>query len=307
MAIAAPPTPSPPIRTIAVAATGAAPGPVILVLFAGLLLLGTVLSATPLHAEPRPALKPYQLGVFPFLPPTRLERAFAPIAVEMSKLLGRPVEFRTTSTFERFSENLAAKQYDFAFVQPFMYIAAADKYGYAPLVAWRKPLTAIFVVRKDSPYRDLQQLAGKRVALPPRDAAVSHLALEYLAERGLDRRTDYSYYRSHFSCLQKVLVGEADACVSAEAALDFFESHMKLRMSVIAETRGIPHSLYVAQQRVPQADRKAVQQFLLSRAPDERQAERSGLRHQSFVAVTDSDYDVVRRIESRIQAHRGAR
>jgi phosphonate transport system substrate-binding protein len=265
------------------------------------LIFSTILGGASLTSLSAHAADAYRFGVFPFLPPTRLEKVFSPIAAEMEKTLGVPVEFRTSSTFEKFAANVADQQYDFAFVQPFLYIRAADKYHYLPLAALDETLKAIFVVGNNSPLHGLEELKGMRIALPPPSAAVDHLVKNHLKGMGLYDSIKFSYQRSHFSCLQQVLIGEADACGTAEAALNFFESKMKLKMKIIGETAGIPHSLFIAHSRVPERDREAIRAFLLTLHKSKVDISQQVPSHfRSFKTAKDSDYDPVREIAKKL-------
>src|SRR5210317_420650 len=89
----------------------------------------------------------YLMGVFPYLAPRELEQMYAPIAAEFSSTTNKNVLFMTSSTYETFMGNLDKQMYDIVFVQPFDYVAIADKYGYRPLATRNKPLPAIIVVK----------------------------------------------------------------------------------------------------------------------------------------------------------------
>ncbi|MGD8575872.1 MAG: PhnD/SsuA/transferrin family substrate-binding protein, partial [Thiohalophilus sp.] len=106
-----------------------------------------------------------------------------------------------------------------------------------------------------------------------------------------------SYHRSHLSCMQKVLIGETDACGTAAPAVRFFEKRMKVELKTIAKTRDIPHTLFAIHSRVPEEERKKITQRIINWAnTDEGQEllKRGSLK--PFVEIQDSDYDIVREI-----------
>ena len=134
--------------------------------------------------NPEP-LRPYVFGVFPYLPPLELESVFAPIAADFKRVLGRDVQFVSKTSYESFSRNLLDEQtYDIAFVQPFDYVLAADHSGYLPLAARPEKLYALLVTTENSPIRSIADLKGKRISLPPRDAAISRLIRVYFPSQG---------------------------------------------------------------------------------------------------------------------------
>lgn len=243
-------------------------------------------------------IKPYVFGVFPHLPPRELEKVFAPMAADFSKALGREVHFMSSTSYENFTKNVEQKMFDIAFVQPFDYVDAADKYEYLPLATRSEMLKALIATTQDSPIRSVEDLRGKKVSMPPEEAAVSRLARVMLVKNGLVPGKDVTleYMRSHMSCLQQVLIGSTAACGSAGPALRFFKSRMNVEMRIVAESDAIPHTLFVAHSRVPQADRQKVLERILgwSDTPEGKEIlERGEL--SKFVPITNEAYDVVRK------------
>lgn len=241
----------------------------------------------------------YVLGVFPHLPPRDLENVFAPMAKDLGTRIGRRIALASNTTYERFSENLDKEKFDIAFMQPFDYVRAADTLGYRPLATRTEKLSAIVVVKQDSPIKGLADLKGKRIGLPPETAAVSVLLANHLRAGGLAPGKDVtlSHHRSHVSCMQKVLIGEADACGTAAPALRFFQSKMHVELKVIASTREIPHTLFAIHPRVPERDREILRQRILSWGEtEEGKALLARGELTPFVSVSDADYDAVREL-----------
>ena len=98
-------------------------------------VLALVLGGFAAIAGPNPvnAQEAYTFGVFPFLPPLRLEELYGPYGEVISYAVDRPVVFRTKATFEKFSLEIENQTYDVAFMQPFDYVIAADRFNYQAL------------------------------------------------------------------------------------------------------------------------------------------------------------------------------
>jgi len=239
----------------------------------------------------------YLMGVFPYLAPRELEKMYAPIAADFANTINRDVLFMTSSTYETFMGNLDKQMYDIVFVQPFDYVAIADKYGYRPLATRNKPLPAIIVVKPDSKISSVGDLRGKTLALPPSVAAMSYLTKDYLEKNGLDPQKDVTieHHRSHASCMRSVLIGNADACGTAPPALRFFQNKMKTRLKTIAKTEGIPSSIFAVHPRVTEDVRNKMMQQIKS-WPDSEEGRKllGGVKVEAFVAIEDEEYDVVR-------------
>jgi len=237
------------------------------------------------------------MGIFPHLPPRELEKVFSPMAADLSKIIGKPIIFRTSSTYHKFMQQLDQQVFDIAFVQPFDYIRVADKYGYRPLATREEKLSAIIVTKKDSPLKSIDDLKNKTIALPPKVAAVSLLVKNHAINHHMKPGKDITltHHRSHISCMQQVLIGSADACGTAAPALRFFQHKMKTELKIISESKAIPHTLFVIHPRVPEEKRDLLRKRLLNWAKTEtgKQLLARG-RLKPLRAINDSDYNIVR-------------
>lgn len=252
--------------------------------------------STPVYASKSKEV--YEMGVFPFLSAREVEKIFAPMAAAFSEVLGKPVIFKTASSYQNFMERLGNQQYDIAFVQPFDYINAADRNGYRPLATRDESLTAI-VVTRDPENLDIKNLKGKVISLPPKVAAVSILVKRYLIEHGYTPGVDVKiqHFGTHVSCMQQVLIGTADGCGTAFASSRFFNKKMKVDLKVAFETPGIPHTLFIAHPDIPQEEKDKLTEMILSWAKTEKGKEiLSRGRMKPFKKISDEDYNVVRDI-----------
>lgn len=260
-------------------------------------------TARAVHAPPDTAPSPYVFGVFPHLAVARLEKIYAPMAADFGRVLERQVYFRTKPSFEKFMAELRKQTYDIVFVQPFDYVWAHE-YGYLPLARRSEPLTAQIMVSEDSRYNDLKDLKGATLALPPAEAAVSHLTKMALMDAGIDPQQNVrlQYTKSHDSCLQRLLIGSVDACGTAAGPVRYFQTHMKVNFRILGKSQTIPHALIAVHARVPETERERLRATILSWAdsPDGRKLlERGELK--PFQAVADAEYDVVRKYWRRIE------
>ena len=245
--------------------------------------------------------EPLQMGVFPYLPPAKLQELFDPIAADLEKALGRKVILNSRNEYETFTQALNRQEFDIALIHPFDYPTAHDRHGYFPLARRKDELRGLILVMADSPIRSLQGLKGMTVTNPPREAAVSYLTSMALADAGIDpiKEVRRDYGKSHFSCMQKLLIGEADACGTARQALLHFEKEkqMTARFRVLHETTPVSHSLFVAHKRLASKDREALKARILDWPNTEagRKIIDSG-QFIPFVAASDKDYASVRQI-----------
>lgn len=263
---------------------------------AGLLVMAGIGGGQPLSAAAKDNPQ-YVLGVFPHLPPRDLEKVFAPMAADLGKAVNADIRLRTSTTFDRFAALLRKQEFDIAFVQPFDYVGVASKLGYLPLATRTEKLSAIVVTRSDSPLKSLADLKNRKVALPPKTAAVSHLFIGHLRANGLrpEKDVDLVHFRSHVSCMQQVLIGDVAACATAAPALRFFQAKMQIELKIIASTREIPHTLFIIHPRIPKATREAIQTRIVGWANTREGQELLGRgKLTPFIPIKDSDYNIVR-------------
>lgn len=244
----------------------------------------------------RTSTTPYTMGIFPLLSSGQIEKLFAPLAAHMTKELGRQVRLRTKPNFADFTAELSRQTYDIAFVQPFDYVAAHDKYGYIPIARRSGQLSAILVVLPDSKLHTIQDLKGKRVGLPPRVAAVSFLTRKALADAGMDIHKDVSmaYFKAHDACLNQLMLRKVDVCGSAKHPIRFFENKWHVKFRTLAITKTIPPAVFMVHKRVSAKERKAIRHAILSWQKSKKgrgELLSSGLA--LFEAANASDYKVM--------------
>ena len=243
--------------------------------------------------------KPYSFGVFPYLPVTRIHEMYAPIAADFEAKIGRPVRLLSKARYETFEADIRDEAYDIAYIQPVLYVDAHDHHGYLPLARRRGKLAVLVVVREDSPIASLKDLEGKTLANPPADAAVSHLTSMALLSAGIDPRQGVrrDYGKNHFTCLQSVLIGVADACGTADGPLHALQKQKQGRsgLRVLPTTADMPYPLFVVHQRVPKAVRDALLRTILAwETTEEGRRILRAVEFTSFVTASDADYKVVR-------------
>jgi phosphonate transport system substrate-binding protein len=247
-------------------------------------------------------------GVFPYLPPGKMEQIFAPIAARFSELTGRRIVLRSRPDYARFREQLKQQTYDIVFIQPFDYVRAAAPNGYIPLARWvsseevddRGDLRAVVVARPDSGIETLSDLRGRTVAVPNLEAAVCLLGRYALMNKHIDANIHAA--GNHLACLQQVQVKRAAACITAWPPVKLFEHKNKVKLKLLYQSEAIPSSLFAVHERVPPGERRLLEQELLSW----RNTDPASVPYLSRGAwtrlhpATDKDYDGVRKIWEQI-------
>jgi len=132
-----------------------------------------------------------RFSVAPYLSPARMEELYTPMATALTQALGRPVVFRTASTFDRYYEQVAGASMDFTLLHAFFYVVAVDQYGYLPVARMREPFKGLLVVLDQSPVRTLADLRGQTIATPPEYLPTVHLIRRTMRDNKFDPSKDF--------------------------------------------------------------------------------------------------------------------
>jgi phosphonate transport system substrate-binding protein len=260
-------------------------------------LIILLIASLPIAGTTAASEQTYLFGVFPYLSPIRMDEIYSPVSQDLSKNLGQRVKFRTSSNLPRFREKLMSEYYDFAFIQPVFYPLVVDQAGYIPIVRMEEPIFSVIMVLESSPIRSIQDLKGKKIATPPVFGPVVSLAKRSLIKHGISPDTDV-YFKTNKTigaCFQKIMVGQADACVAPNFAVKTFEKSMGLKFRTIMRSEGIPNQSMVVHPRVSEQVRNQIRQILLSWSSSEKGRKLLGLMNtKGFVELKDSEYDIVR-------------
>lgn len=240
----------------------------------------------------------YKFGVFPFMPMPALIKYYNSVSADLTRLVNKRVIAQSRPTFKLFSEEIENETYDIIFIQPFDY-PLAHLHNYRPLARREDNLDAILVTRIDSDIKSIADLAGKILANPPLESAISNVVKKELMKAGLDGEgaLDMIYTGNHFACMQMVLVGKADACSTTTPVLTHWENTQlkKKKLHVIHQSGSVPHTLYMVHSRVPAEDQEKLKQAIISW--DERPEGKTILKIfsvSSFIEAKDSDYEAIR-------------
>ncbi len=238
----------------------------------------------------------YTVGVNPYFSPRQLARLYRGLIVEIGHTLQKRAVFQTRSTFGKFQQALQDETFDVVLMQPYDYIEAADRGSYVALARMEAPLAGRFVTREDSSLRQVSDLEGMTLGLPPKSSAVAVLAHAKLLEARLDPHRDLTVrnFRNHASCLTALVLDAVDACVTAPEPLKWFDSRRKVPLRDFARTAEIPGCLFAVHVRVPGGERHRIRAAILRRSEDHSSSPTLSRQLPRFVTATDSDYDILR-------------
>ncbi|OAN46674.1 phosphate ABC transporter [Paramagnetospirillum marisnigri] len=247
----------------------------------------------PLRAAEPPT---YTLAVVPQFDLRQLESAWRPIIERLEASTGVRFVLVTEQSIPLFEKGLHAGAYDFAYMNPFHYVLANRRQGYAALVRdTETPLSGLVVVRKDSGITDVKALNGRKVAFPAPNAFGAALIprAEFVRKFGI--QITESYVRSHDSAYLNVVLGLADAAGGIRATFERQKPEIREMLRVVHETAAYtPHPL-AAHPRVSADLVSRVKAEMLNIGRDPAMAPLlAAIPIKTIGIAADSDYDSLR-------------
>jgi phosphonate transport system substrate-binding protein len=252
------------------------------------LLLSAILfgAAVPVSAAQG---KVYTIAVIPSAPPVTLHKIWMPFVEQLSHETGLRFSLKMYEKMADFERDIWSGEPDFTFSSPIQTVVAHKHSGYLPLVRGGKPVAIGLYVRKNSPIKTIDDLAGKKVSFVGNKNLCSVYVRYLLAINKNQLSYTNEYAGSTKNVIFNVILGKSDAggVFVPELAMESEDTRSQLR-EIIVTPEIAPHP-FSAHPRVPRKDREAVKKAILTIAASGDSAELfSKLRMGAPVAA---DYD----------------
>ncbi|HRI81968.1 MAG TPA: phosphate/phosphite/phosphonate ABC transporter substrate-binding protein [Opitutaceae bacterium] len=231
-----------------------------------------------------------------------LSRAYGPFVAELEKLTGVKVEFFPVSNRTAAVTALQFKQVDLILAGPSEYAAIASRLPVRPVVGIERPqYHTVFVVKADSPIQSLSDLKGRKIAMKDPGSTTGHIVPVWMLHRaGLDVDRDVKILLLDGARLEALVTGDVDALGSG---VRDYEQLIKRfgpgTYRIIAQSEAMPNDLILAGATLSEAFVAGLRQQILAHGEPLMEAILGSTRRDRyagsrFVAVQDSDYDVIR-------------
>jgi len=277
----------------------------------GLGLALGLMAALGLTAGARGAEAPKQLvmAVTPSNIPTELFKASEVFAAELGKRLGLPIKVYMPTDYLGVVEALRNKTADMAFVHAAGYVFS-NREAKAQIVAvdvWhgKTSYTSRVFVRKDSNFKQLEDLRGKTIAfVDPGSTSGYVYPMVMLMKKGLVKNRDpKTFFKeamftgTHEAALLALLNGSVDAVASFDLAPQQYLADKERieKLTYVAETEPIPEAgMCVREGLDPGLVKKLHDALMAFNAPEYRPVLKDFYGIDGFAPAKDSDYNPVR-------------
>ncbi len=262
--------------------------------FGVLSTLVVLLSSASARAEPQIL----SFGVVPQAAATRLAEQWVPFLNEVGQRAGVKIAFRTAKDIPTFEAELGAGAYDLAYMNPYHYSVFHRHTGYMAFAKEKdRRLVGIIVVRQDSPYRTIGDLADKPVIFPaPAAFAASILTQAEFSRHGVNIIP--KYVLSHDSVYRGVFAGNFAAGGGITRTLDALSTEQRTELRVLATTKDYtPHPFAAHPHVSPEVIKRVLDAMTSLQYDDVGRHVLEGISMKGIEAGRDQDWDDVRALD----------
>lgn len=262
-------------------------------------LLSIVLFVSTIAAAAPPAPSYYTFGIVPQLSPSATATLWEPLLTYLSSELGVSLRFQTARDLAAFEQRVSAGDFDFVYLNPFHYTVVHHTVGYEAFAREAtQELRGIIVVAAGSALHDLPDLHGLRLAVPGESAfAATLIPLKVLGHRQITVQP--VVVASHESVLLSVARGAQPAGGTIQKMLDRAPPEVRQALRILWRSEAYTPHPFAAHPRVP-AELLARLRQVLEAMPNRVEGRQvlTQINFAGFSAVTDRDYDPIRRLDT---------
>jgi phosphonate transport system substrate-binding protein len=233
-----------------------------------------------------------------------LQRDFGAFKEVLEKYSGLKFEFYAVSGRTTAVEAMAADRVDLVLTGPAEYVIFAQRTKAEPIVVWQRPdYYGHVVALADGPIKSLADLKGKKVSFHEIGSTSRHLApAQILADAGLKYGTDYEpvFVKTNVG-LEALKRGDLAALgVNATDIAKAQKANPDLKLVVLGKSKPLPDDLIVAAPTVKPETVTKIRETFEKHGPEIMSSIVSAEANKKYeggefrVAVSDSDYDVIR-------------
>jgi phosphonate transport system substrate-binding protein len=263
------------------------------------ILFALVLTSTAHCATP---VQRITIGIVPQQSPGELARLWTPVLNYLEEKSGIPLQFETARDVATFDRRMRAGEYDIVYTNPIVYAMQLHPHlGYEAFAREKdRTLVGLVVVRKDSSYQTLVDLAGSDLAFPA-EASLGASILPRAQLQKLSVAFTPHYVGSHDSVYLAVAKGLYAGGGGVAHTLETQSGTVREQLRVLWTGPAYPPHPFAAHPRVPAETVKRLLAALI--AMDQDTAGKEALKtlaFKGFMPARDADYDVMRTLNYKL-------
>lgn len=227
-----------------------------------------------------------------------------PLKDYLESTLGKEIELIVTTDYSSMIEAMRFGRIDLGYFGPLSYVMAKSKSDIEPFAAMvvdgKPTYRSIIIANADSGVESYADIKGKKMAYGDRASTSSHLIPKtvLLENAGLKAGDDYEahFVGSHDSVAVNVANGNAEAGGLSEVIFEHVMDRGLIdrnKVRVLGYSGEFPQYPWAMRSNLDPELKKKVRDAFLSIDDEEIL---NNLKAEGFAAISDSDYDVIRRM-----------
>lgn len=214
------------------------------------------------------AAQEYSFGIVPQASGSKLSKLWSPIMKYLEEHTDIDLRFSTTRNINSFEQRMESGKYDFVYMNPYHYIKYSQTQGYSAFAKAKKiKLKGIIVVKKDSPYRTIKDLADTEMAFPSGGAFAANLVPRAVLAKS-DIPFSSKYVSSHDSVYRNIARGRYPAGGGVMRTFNSTSAEYRDQLRVLWTSDGYTPHAFAAHPRVSQSLVDKLQKALLDMEQD---------------------------------------
>ncbi|MBI3560888.1 MAG: phosphate/phosphite/phosphonate ABC transporter substrate-binding protein [Gammaproteobacteria bacterium] len=240
------------------------------------------------------AAEHYTFGIVPQASGSKLAQQWVPVLAYLQEKTGYKLEFATARNIPSYEQRLLDGKYDLAYMNPYHYTKYSATSGYRAFAKAKDArLQGILVVRKDSSYRELKDLAKQEIAFPSNAFAANQIPRSYFNNNKIEFTP--RYVSSHDSVYRNVAKGRFAAGGGVMRTFNNTAAEFRDNLRVLWTSDSFSPHAFAALPRVPADVVKRIQKAMLDMAADPRgRVLLEGISFKAIEAAQDSEYNDLR-------------
>ncbi len=209
--------------------------------------------------------KSLKIGVLPYTDPLKILIIYQPMKQFLEEELKQNVEIYSSNSYESFFEDTRKNQFDIVVTGPhFGYIHLKDHFK--PLFRYDTDLKPIFIVLKESPYKEVKDLKNKKISMSNYLSVSSMGGIKALMDEGFRNNKEFTLINSssHASAIMSVVLGDVDAAITTYTPLkQLTDESIKNKIRYFESDFAMPHLFTIANPNFSNQDLKIIKNGLL--------------------------------------------
>ena len=238
----------------------------------------------------------FTLGIIPQQSGKKIRALWNPLIKHIHKQTNYPIHLSGSPNIPVFENRLFTGKFDFAYVNPRLFLEANKHVGYQPILREsNKKLKGIIVVAKDSRFKTIQELDGSHFVSPRGAFAAS--ALTRINLHSLKLNVKNSFVDTHTQGYFFVANGNADAAGGVLRTFNSLQQKLKDKLRILWTTKGVtPHAFIIHPRVNVKVKQRILNAIVNFKDTSEGNDFYKALRINPFIEAKSKDWNDIREL-----------